>query len=68
MIKKKTTKKILDEKERLMRSLHIFLFFFFINNTIEITLPSPNDAIDTQMFPIVHRSTPTHRCLEHFVQ
>lgn len=32
------------KKERLMRSLHIFLF---INNTIEITLPSPDDAIDT---------------------
>lgn len=64
---KKTKLKNTDgrKKERVMRSLHIFLL---INNTIEITLPSPDDAIDTQMFLIVHRSTPMHRCLEHFVQ
>jgi len=48
-IKKKKRKKEnnktqkLDKKKDKMRSLHIFFF----NNTIDITLPSPNKARDT---------------------
>lgn len=44
----------LGQKERLNA-----LAAHFFNNTIDITLPSPNKARDTQMFPIVHWSAPT---------
>lgn len=46
MIKKNNKKNIGRKRKINALSAH----FSFINNTIEITLPSPNDAIDTQMF------------------
>lgn len=63
-MKKKQQKTQIRQKER-----ENALSAHFFNNTIDITLPSPNKARDASMFPIVHQSTQTHyRCLEHFVQ
>lgn len=59
--KKKIKKKIKKTKQNRTNKRKINALsahFSFINNTIEITLPSPDDAIDTQVFLIVRRSTP----------